>query len=1258
MKQKLFALALLGMGIGLAGAARADMASAQAAYETGRCEDAIKALTPIAKAGDPAAQKALGDVYLDDERHCPGQARDAAAAESWYLPAARSGNVAAQRGLIHLYEYSDKPGKPEQATFWVARVAEQGAAGDLSKLAARHERAEGVPHDRVLAHTFRLLASRRNGGNDGASLGQALHEGALAMSPEQLAEAESLASAWKTGMPLPTTSVTGKRDPRDWYKEAAKAGDLNAAHKAGTLYWKGVEGLEVDAEQAAFWLRKAAQGGISDAQYQLSQLYAMGYGVPKDFVLGYVLHSLAVRGGNQQASARKHGWDDSLTSQQLGEGMALLAKWKKGDALPLATRYGMQRKVNYVDDATGKLTPTADVLALFKAANEGDEESFARLLGKVDHINEYLVDRQKLLHALLLPAESLRAEADAWRNAGNDARDTAHWHGQQERHAALLPVKTRMLALALKRGASFNEGTARHNAAPLHLAAMFGTPEMVRLLLKHGADPRHYGGEGKSLAPLEFSLEQHEYGLGLPELITPEMRTESILALLQAGAQRPYIRYDGKLKRPSADYLLWPNLVALTHGTAVLDALLKTGTRPAGDEDGKTTFGYAAEAGNVEAIAWLKKRVPRYGKDRRDRWLDAAMLAMYSSAAGRDKVLRQLLVKDMKWAQEGPQDEGYGRSHRPLYGGMGRVESGTLPSHLIRARRLDWLPGLAALGVPANTGASRRELVDAVRENDVELVKVLLAQGADPLEEPESALSLALKAPEGKSNMLDVLLDHIAQVRKKSLAEMGPWPIEEVLGSAHGISVTRLRKLLDAGASAEGLGGRSIDAAFRAPDRSVADLLIRHGMLGKPGAAPNFLLFAIGAGRADLLPVIVAQGGDPNHRDKARNDSVQPNAVEYAISQGNMEALKVLLAHGGVIDTATAQPWGTALDRAVVSLNVDMLRTVSKDFGLSLKQACLKSNVHLAKVVLESPASYWALLREHGFGSDVACVGSQERLALYLADTGSVLLEGWMGRQLLERLPQLGPGRDSFSVETWEAIGASRHAALAGLLAKAGWTPPVRQKSAEEEALPQDDKAADLALQAKLPGHYYLSGVREMGAEILLRPNGKFQYSMSYGAVDEFAQGSWEVWNQQVVFRSDSTPARAASMQVSTDAPSDAVPAGQVLVDLRYRGRSIPGFKVVLLGEAPSKAEGNTGGQGWRTAFSGPVRQIAVSHPEVDEGKWLVHEVAASDAQRRAYQLDFQPPAPAPQAFNHTLEVRDGSLVLEGTGRPMEFQKH
>ncbi|WP_139198144.1 hypothetical protein [Sphingomonas gellani] len=52
---------------------------------------------------------------------------------------------------------------------------------------------------------------------------------------------------------------------------------------------------------------------------------------------------------------------------------------------------------------------------------------------------------------------------------------------------------------------------------------------------------------------------------------------------------------------------------------------------------------------------------------------------------------------------------------------------------------------------------------------------------------------------------------------------------------------------------------------------------------------------------------------------------------------------------------------------------------------------------------------------------------------------------------------------------------------------------------------------AEASARRGLAGHYYLSGVMETGSELLLRPDGSFAWLMSYGAVDQEAQGKWRI---------------------------------------------------------------------------------------------------------------------------------------------------
>src|SRR5690554_2501066 len=42
-----------------------------------------------------------------------------------------------------------------------------------------------------------------------------------------------------------------------------------------------------------------------------------------------------------------------------------------------------------------------------------------------------------------------------------------------------------------------------------------------------------------------------------------------------------------------------------------------------------------------------------------------------------------------------------------------------------------------------------------------------------------------------------------------------------------------------------------------------------------------------------------------------------------------------------------------------------------------------------------------------------------------------------------------------------------------------------------------------------LAGHYYLRGVMEVGSELLLRPDGSFEFMLAYGANDQYGRGCW-----------------------------------------------------------------------------------------------------------------------------------------------------
>jgi hypothetical protein len=70
----------------------------------------------------------------------------------------------------------------------------------------------------------------------------------------------------------------------------------------------------------------------------------------------------------------------------------------------------------------------------------------------------------------------------------------------------------------------------------------------------------------------------------------------------------------------------------------------------------------------------------------------------------------------------------------------------------------------------------------------------------------------------------------------------------------------------------------------------------------------------------------------------------------------------------------------------------------------------------------------------------------------------------------------------------------------------------------------------------KLVGHYYLNGVMEVGSELLLKPDGSFEFYLAYGALDQYGKGCWRVEGNQVLVIPEgrSAPAAVYSIESST----------------------------------------------------------------------------------------------------------------------------
>ncbi|SLN36113.1 SEL1-like repeat protein [Oceanibacterium hippocampi] len=154
----LFGLTVAGAALlGATGPARADFADGVAAYDAGDYRKAYEEWLPLARDGDPAAQRNIGHLF----RLGQGVEKDLAAAASWYRQAADLGFARAQSNLAYLYLKGEGVEKDEaEALDWFVRAAQQGDVAAAYNLGRMHELGIGTSKSQPKALAWYNLAAR------------------------------------------------------------------------------------------------------------------------------------------------------------------------------------------------------------------------------------------------------------------------------------------------------------------------------------------------------------------------------------------------------------------------------------------------------------------------------------------------------------------------------------------------------------------------------------------------------------------------------------------------------------------------------------------------------------------------------------------------------------------------------------------------------------------------------------------------------------------------------------------------------------------------------------------------------------------------------------------------------------------------------------------------------------------------------------------------------------------------------------------
>jgi hypothetical protein len=195
-------------------------------------------------------------------------------------------------------------------------------------------------------------------------------------------------------------------------------------------------------------------------------------------------------------------------------------------------------------------------------------------------------------------------------------------------------------------------------------------------------------------------------------------------------------------------------------------------------------------------------------------------------------------------------------------------------------------------------------------------------------------------------------------------------------------------------------------------------------------------------------------------------------------------------------------------------------------------------------------------------------------------------------------------------------------------------------------------RASPLAQSDDVAGHYVLTGMMEVGSELLLKPDGQFEFMLAYGAADYWARGTWKREKDAVILTSSGTKEEPFRFL-----RSDAGTSGRIRVSvLGKNGRGVPHIRVTLHA-AGGDSEATTTDDG------------AAVFPDVAKPRAVSFEVRVYELQAGPFDINpahkdiyFEINGDAIQQVlfaDEPLQIEDTSLVMKhwGADRLMRYEK-
>lgn len=267
-----------------AGTARADFVAGVDAYDRGDFQAAYDEWLPLAREGDPAAQRNIGHLY----RRGQGVPQDSAVAVNWYIRAAEAGLPRAQANLAAMYLRGEGIDQDERAAaIWYHRAAIEGHTISRFNLGLMYQQGLGVD-----ANLARAMGWFGQAAEDGHEKSVEMLDALVARGVSPASEKDLLAALKRLETQNePRISPSGAETPI----QAARINE-SAEVEPGLLAYR-----EQAYDRAlSLWLPLAGQGN-SEAQFFVGGLYMDGSGVEEDMVQAHAWWQLASQQGHAKA---------------------------------------------------------------------------------------------------------------------------------------------------------------------------------------------------------------------------------------------------------------------------------------------------------------------------------------------------------------------------------------------------------------------------------------------------------------------------------------------------------------------------------------------------------------------------------------------------------------------------------------------------------------------------------------------------------------------------------------------------------------------------------------------------------------------------------------------------------------------------------------------------------------------------------------------------------------------------------------------